>query len=228
MESISLRHLQRSDTEDRGAFGIILLGMLSFSLFAAALCRLRVRRCEQVRDSYIAQRRRENALAAALAARENGTAKALSQQERRAYVDNFLLVEVSTQPTMHHAYLILSRQKYHEDSEDSAVLDELNENRTEDASDVGIEMASSPQTVKHVDQEPNCAICLDKFVKDEEIGTSPNKQCTHFYHKECILEWLLVNEECPTCRRNFLELEDETSPPGGEETGRLEDHLVHI
>ena len=42
-----------------------------------------------------------------------------------------------------------------------------------------------------------CNICLDDFT----LGETPSKlPCNHYYHKNCIGEWLQHKNECPTCR----------------------------
>lgn len=49
-----------------------------------------------------------------------------------------------------------------------------------------------------------CSICLSEYKHNQSICYSPNKQCTHFFHKDCIVEWLLNDDGCPCCRRDFL------------------------
>jgi hypothetical protein len=45
----------------------------------------------------------------------------------------------------------------------------------------------------------SCSICLDNF----EIGSIICElKCKHYYHKECIDEWLNENNTCPNCRNN--------------------------
>ena len=54
----------------------------------------------------------------------------------------------------------------------------------------------------------SCSICLSKFEDGEEICFSPNPECSHSFHKECIVEWLMMHNECPYCRRNYLSSSD--------------------
>lgn len=73
-----------------------------------------------------------------------------------------------------------------------------------------------------------CPICLSEFEINETICWSQNAECTHFYHEECLVQWLvslgkrrskmkrfpadkmpvkrLLNYEmeCPSCRQGFL------------------------
>ena len=53
----------------------------------------------------------------------------------------------------------------------------------------------------------NCAICLETFKDGDEISSSQNQNCRHVFHRECIYGWLLKNEECPCCRRDYLTFE---------------------
>jgi hypothetical protein len=62
---------------------------------------------------------------------------------------------------------------------------------------------------------PNCcAICLCPYDVDDTVIWSCNKECSHAFHDECIIPWLVKNQngECPCCRRAFTDL---PSPDGG-------------
>jgi len=41
-----------------------------------------------------------------------------------------------------------------------------------------------------------CAICLDPIVTEEK----PMLPCTHVFHGRCLVRWLALTPECPTCR----------------------------
>ena len=30
-------------------------------------------------------------------------------------------------------------------------------------------------------------------------------QCSHMYHRHCIMDWLRENDSCPSCRQNMWE-----------------------
>ena len=64
------------------------------------------------------------------------------------------------------------------------------------------------ETVEHgetLDEEINeddraqCAICLDNFWEGDEVCSSPNTDCNHVFHYDCIYQWLLKHDECPYC-----------------------------
>lgn len=44
----------------------------------------------------------------------------------------------------------------------------------------------------------DCCICLDKL---EENNKSIVLECNHNFHKECILNWLKKELNCPLCRK---------------------------
>lgn len=56
-----------------------------------------------------------------------------------------------------------------------------------------------------------CEICLNEWNDDDEIidscsriVASPNPECNHVYHLECILQWLQHHPTCPCCRAEYL------------------------
>jgi hypothetical protein len=60
-------------------------------------------------------------------------------------------------------------------------------------------------STRNVDDEKNCAICLENFVDGENIRAIP---CLHRFHPQCIDHWLTSKPQCPVC--NFpVSFEDE-------------------
>jgi hypothetical protein len=53
-----------------------------------------------------------------------------------------------------------------------------------------------------------CAICLNQYVIDEVIIWSPNRDCVHCFHEDCIMPWLMrkssKHRQCPCCRQSFV------------------------
>jgi Ring finger domain len=58
---------------------------------------------------------------------------------------------------------------------------------------------------------PNCcAICLGSYEVGDQVIWSSNPECSHAFHSECILEWLIKMQPetpCPCCRQEFTDLE---------------------
>eukprot|EP00979_Chaetoceros_neogracilis_P011896 scaffold3039_cov171-Chaetoceros_neogracile.AAC.2 len=51
-----------------------------------------------------------------------------------------------------------------------------------------------------------CAICLEIYkVSDTICWSASNEACHHAYHLDCMMDWLMENDECPLCRENYLE-----------------------
>ncbi|XVF51321.1 hypothetical protein PTKIN_Ptkin04bG0175500 [Pterospermum kingtungense] len=51
--------------------------------------------------------------------------------------------------------------------------------------------------------EPNdntCPICLSEYQPKETLRTIP--ECSHYFHANCIDEWLKLNGSCPLCRNS--------------------------
>ena len=44
----------------------------------------------------------------------------------------------------------------------------------------------------------DCTICLDEFKIQEEVNIL---YCEHFFHSNCIKNWLVMHASCPLCRK---------------------------
>eukprot|EP00056_Hartaetosiga_gracilis_P005969 m.91608 g.91608 ORF g.91608 m.91608 type:complete len:338 (+) comp12333_c0_seq1:206-1219(+) len=47
----------------------------------------------------------------------------------------------------------------------------------------------------------NCAVCLNEYSTDEGLMKLP---CGHFFHSECVTEWLERSPTCPLCKMSIL------------------------
>jgi hypothetical protein len=50
----------------------------------------------------------------------------------------------------------------------------------------------------------SCPICIEEYKVGDQIGWSRNTECHHAFHLDCILDWLMDNDDCPMCRRDYL------------------------
>ena len=46
-----------------------------------------------------------------------------------------------------------------------------------------------------------CIICLSEFEIGEKIR---HLKCNHFFHKDCIDNWLQLQKKCPTCNQEII------------------------
>jgi len=55
---------------------------------------------------------------------------------------------------------------------------------------------------KNENEEDVCPICLEEFNVGETVMFSRSMSCTHVFHKECLMAWLMEQREneCPSCR----------------------------
>lgn len=54
-------------------------------------------------------------------------------------------------------------------------------------------------------KEEECTICLEVITFTSTIGTIRN--CHHYYHEDCILQWSSHSNSCPTCRKLFYKID---------------------
>lgn len=64
---------------------------------------------------------------------------------------------------------------------------------------------------EHINIHSICGICLCEYEEGEEICWSSNIECTHLFHKDCIVEWLMRHDDCPCCRCDYLTISREKS-----------------
>jgi hypothetical protein len=79
---------------------------------------------------------------------------------------------------------------------------------------ISMSLRSSISSLQQQQQQPTtCDICLMDYQVGEQVCWSPNDECVHCFHKDCMLDWLLRNPKCPVCRRNYLVKRDDSHQP---------------
>ena len=53
---------------------------------------------------------------------------------------------------------------------------------------------------EETDEESLCAICIEKYTKNNVLLKLP---CNHRFHKDCSKKWLLTRPACPICRKQL-------------------------
>ena len=49
--------------------------------------------------------------------------------------------------------------------------------------------------------ETTCAICMNDFDENENVRLL---QCGHYFHANCVDQWLERSESCPLCRQSIV------------------------
>lgn len=62
-----------------------------------------------------------------------------------------------------------------------------------------------------------CAVCLCPYEVGDDVTWSPEEQCQHAFHRDCIVAWLIKKREhlCPCCRQEFCVLDMPDDPTNG-------------
>ena len=50
------------------------------------------------------------------------------------------------------------------------------------------------------DSKDNCSICINELEVNQDVI---ELECKHIYCEDCITEWTLYNNSCPTCRKKI-------------------------
>lgn len=75
---------------------------------------------------------------------------------------------------------------------------------TDDARELVLELPTeSSQRSRY--RDANCSVCMMCYEDGDEVIWSPNSECIHCYHSDCILTWLSRGKnKCPCCRMDFI------------------------
>ena len=53
----------------------------------------------------------------------------------------------------------------------------------------------------------DCAICYDGISDSQLVKVL--RPCNHYFHNDCINQWLIIEKKCPMCMRNLNQTESE-------------------
>jgi hypothetical protein len=146
----------------------------------------------------------------------DGNNHGMSPEDRKEFLKNMLVSKKIIKIIVHNDSLVdLSSEEGSKDGEDAADDDvekgEIDESMAppKSVSMLLSDVNDKRNTVKHTTTEP-CSICLTEFMENDKVSWSMSSQCSHMFHRKCIIEWLMQHNECPLCRHDFLILaEDE-------------------
>lgn len=78
------------------------------------------------------------------------------------------------------------------------------ESNERDSPDINVDTTDYFGASEIGDRGTTCDICLLEFQVGEDIAWSPNLECSHAFHKDCVLDWLVRKPTCPSCRSDYL------------------------
>jgi hypothetical protein len=59
---------------------------------------------------------------------------------------------------------------------------------------------------EHHVHESTCDICLISYQRGDIVAWSRNLDCPHYFHEDCIIDWLRRKPTCCSCRRDYVEI----------------------
>lgn len=63
---------------------------------------------------------------------------------------------------------------------------------------------SKASSVSSLYSPKNCPICFEAYKEGDNLAWSKNTDCPHAFHLDCIIDWLMDNDDCPMCRGDYL------------------------
>ena len=81
------------------------------------------------------------------------------------------------------------------------------ESNTDDKPDKSMPNQQQMEVVKKVENRSapiNCAICLSEYEKCDRVCWSSNTECSHVFHEDCILQWLISSGEKKSMNQYFF------------------------
>jgi hypothetical protein len=136
----------------------------------------------------------------------------LSQADEESKLDDFNLIvdgtsinypETTEAPTDEESL-------YEKEKSSTAIIQNRTDCAAVDAEEylssaVGSHDKSQPMAAVGTFSLPSCcSICLDDFVEGDLICWSKIPSCTHIFHQQCLLPWLVIHDSCPSCRCNIF------------------------
>ena len=61
-------------------------------------------------------------------------------------------------------------------------------------------LISKANISKEIEHDSNCAVCLEAFDSTDSEQNQIQLQCSHHFHLNCIVPWLMENNVCPLCK----------------------------
>jgi len=69
-------------------------------------------------------------------------------------------------------------------------------------------VSSDDETTASAPNHNECPICMSGFEVGDVVSWSSSQACSHYFHHECIKQWLVENVGCPICRETYLPIDE--------------------
>jgi hypothetical protein len=83
-----------------------------------------------------------------------------------------------------------------EEKENKLIISELNNN------EMSSEFTLIKIRVKDIEYKNECIVCMDQINTNQTIL---RLTCGHYYHQNCIYQWLTKKSSCPQCRHSLID-----------------------
>ncbi len=88
------------------------------------------------------------------------------------------------------------REEIIEEKENKSIISELNNN------EMNSEFTLIKIRVKDIEYKNECIVCMDQINTNQTIL---RLICGHYYHQNCIHQWLTKKSSCPQCRHSLID-----------------------
>lgn len=119
-------------------------------------------------------------------------------------------IEAQIQCTTDNPQECISQNKPKEFGKLQMTKEEYSDSDAEGTSDQKNEDGGTIETISisiEDDWKHTCAICYEQFNQEDDIASSVNDSCCHYFHLNCIVSWLTIDSNhhsCPMCRNEFV------------------------
>ena len=100
------------------------------------------------------------------------------------------------------------KEREKEEKEKQKLLEELNDKYDIIKNDLPIPFRLDITKYEKLYKSNNykCMICLEVYRVGSQVLYLP---CSHLFHSFCIMRWLLNNNKCPVCTKDYRDMKDE-------------------
>ena len=105
----------------------------------------------------------------------------------------------------HSSSSLYSRKSSDDESTNKVVIEKEDNIMIEPLKSFRLSRRSLAHSTSSLYSQKECPICLETYKENDDICWSRNKNCTHAFHLDCMVDWLMIHDDCPLCRSNYLE-----------------------